>query len=98
MSERMSVFIPQLLAFLTTFTTLLLFIGYFLYALFRRRDLLLNMMIPLFWCAYFAAIHVPFAIQSRYTIPVRFLYLFVLVYLMYHVHSKKEQQPTAIQH
>ena len=59
---------------------------------------LLNMMIPLFWCAYFAAIHVPFAIQSRYTIPVRFLYLFVLAYLMYHVHSKKEQQPTAIQY
>lgn len=84
--------VPSLILFVTTFITLILFLVYFLWALVKDRKSLLILIIPLFWCVYFAGIHVPFAIQSRYTIPVRFFYLFILAFLMYQFHFKNRIQ------
>lgn len=84
----------SILAFATTFSTLLLLLFYFLWALIQHRTILYKIALPLLLCIYFAGIHVPFAIQSRYTIPVRFLYLFVIAYLIYSIHFKKSPTQT----
>ena len=80
---------PLIAAFVTTFSTLLLFIFYFLFCLWKRRDIIYTLLLPLFLCLYFDIFHVPFVIQSRYTIPVRMLYLFSLAFMIYKIHFSK---------
>lgn len=82
--------LPTITAFVTTFTTLLLFIFYFSYCLFKRRDIIYTLILPLLLCLYFDIFHVPFVIQSRYTIPVRMLYLFSLAFMIYKIHFSKK--------
>lgn len=81
---------PIILAFITTFTTLLIFIFYFLFCLCKRRDILISIIFPLLLCFYFTIFHLPFVIQSRYTIPVRLLYLFSLSFMIYKIHFTKK--------
>lgn len=78
-----------IIAFIATSATLLLFIGYFLICLIKRRKILAIIWLPLFFCLYFDIFHLPFVIQSRYTIPVRFLYLFSLSFMIYQIHFDK---------
>ena len=78
-----------IIAFIATSTTLLLFIGYFFICLIKRRKILAIIWLPLFFCLYFDIFHLPFVIQSRYTIPVRFLYLFSLSFMIYQIHFDK---------
>lgn len=80
----------SILAFLTTFSTLLLSISYFIYCLFKRRDILITLALPIALCLYFDVLHLPFAIQSRYTICVRMFYLFILAYMIYELHFKNK--------
>ena len=78
-------------SFISTFATLLLFIGYFLFTFFYNRKILLILILPLIWCLYFDIIHLPFVLQSRYTIPVRLLYLLSLSFMIYQTHFKTKE-------
>jgi len=80
----------SILAFLTTFLTFLMFFSYFIYCLFKRRDILITLALPIALCLYFDVLHLPFAIQSRYTICVRMFYLFILAYMIYELHFKNK--------
>ncbi|MDB5228481.1 MAG: hypothetical protein JWN78_2674 [Bacteroidota bacterium] len=84
--------LPIIFAFTTGFLSLVLFIFYFLFCLFKRRDIIKTLLLPLLLCLYFDIIHVPFGIQSRYTIPVRFLYLFCVTYMIFNIHFKNRIQ------
>lgn len=81
----------SILAFLTTFITCILFFGYFTFCLIRRRDILLQLMLPIFLCVYFDILHLPFVIQSRYTIAVRMFYLFTMTYMIFAIHFKDKK-------
>lgn len=81
--------LPTITAFIGTGTTLLLFISYFLFCLWKRRDIIYMLALPLLFCLYFDIFHVPFVIQSRYTIPVRMLFLFSLAFMIYKIHFSK---------
>lgn len=80
----------SILAFLTTFLTFLMFFSYFIYCQFKRRDILITLALPIALCLYFDVLHLPFAIQSRYTICVRMFYLFILAYMIYELHFKNK--------
>lgn len=82
------------ISFVTTFTTLLLFVFYFVYCLFKRREILNKIIVPLLLCLYFTIFHLPFVIQSRYTTPVKLLFLFSICYMIYQIHftNKKEYE------
>ncbi len=81
---------PNIIAFIGTFATLIIFVFYFLYCLWKRRDILNTVLFPILLCLYFDIFHVPFVIQSRYTIPVRLLYLFVLAFMIFKLHFSKK--------
>ncbi|MFN8295925.1 MAG: hypothetical protein U0T69_06995 [Chitinophagales bacterium] len=81
--------LPMITAFIGTGTTLLLFIFYFLFCVWKRRDIIYMLALPLLFCLYFDIFHVPFVIQSRYTIPVRMLFLFSLAFMIYKIHFSK---------
>lgn len=78
--------LPIISAFISGFLSLVLFIFYFLFCVFKKREVIKALLLPLLVCLYFDIIHVPFGIQSRYTIPVRLLYLFCLSYMIFSVH------------
>lgn len=61
-------------------------------ALLRRRPLSYDFYLALAIIAYFGLIHLPFAIQARYTIPVRPLYLFTIAMSAAVLFARKETQ------
>lgn len=83
---------PLILAFLGAFISLCLFLVYFLYCLIKRRDILVDLAFPLLLCLYFVTLHLPFGIQSRYTIPVRILYLFAISIMIFKIHFNKQEK------
>lgn len=83
--------IGLIFAFPSTFITLLLFLGYLIFCFIKRRKIVYTLALPLLLCLYFDVLHIPFALQSRYTIPVRMLYLFSLVFMIYNVHFKSDE-------
>ena len=87
--QTLSSQMPMITAFIGTGTTLLLFISYFLFCVWKRRDIIYMLALPLLFCLYFDIFHVPFVIQSRYTIPVRMLFLFSLAFMIYKIHFSK---------
>jgi len=93
--KSLTTLLPNIIAFVGTFTTVILFIVYFLTCLWKRKDIIKKLAIPLMLCFYFAFFHVPFVIQSRYTIPVRMLYLFSLAFMIYKIHftQKNTHEP-----
>lgn len=70
----------QAYPFLLTFSIFLLAVVTIPWAFFKYRRFAIQCIPLLVWLVYFGVIHIPFVIQSRYTIPVRPL-LFVLIAL-----------------
>lgn len=87
-----------IIAFISTATVLSLFIFYFLYCLLKKRAVLKALWLPLLCCLYFDLLHLPFVIQSRYTMPVRLLYTFCLAYMMFRVHTENRAGDAAEKH
>ena len=84
-------FIPVLITFSTTFFTFILFLIHFIYCLFKKRNVIMQLILPLLLCLYFDVLHLPFAIQSRYTIPVRMLYIFSLSFMLYKIYFEEQK-------
>jgi hypothetical protein len=84
-------FIPVLITFSTTFFTFILFLTHFIYCLFKKRNVIIQLILPLLLCLYFDVLHLPFAIQSRYTIPVRMLYIFSLSFMLYKIYFEEQK-------
>lgn len=73
-------FVLLVLPFLVTFPAFLLFVLFVPYAIFRRKIAYKEAALLLITMAYFGLIHLPFVLQSRYTIPVRpFMYILISI-------------------
>lgn len=68
----------ELYPFLLSLTTFLLALIILPFTIWKDPRSLRRFMPLLVWLIYFGAIHIPFVIQARYTIPVRFLLLAII--------------------
>ncbi len=78
--SNIAAFNLEVLPFIITFPPFSLFILLLPYAMFKRKINFKEITLLLILMSYFGVLHLPFVLQSRYTIPVRpFMYMLVSV-------------------
>ncbi len=93
LSGKFILLIPMLL----TGTIFLLSVLFIPIAFIKYKFLFTKLYSILILIIYYGLIHVPFVIQSRYTIPVRMLLLLVLAVSIYHLFLKEKSGKSEIQ-
>jgi hypothetical protein len=81
--------IKAAMPFILTFPIFLLSLIFIPIALYKHSDYFKSQMPVVLLIVYFGLIHIPFAIQARYTVPVRLLLLMLLAASLYKILFKK---------
>ena len=91
--DKMKIIYPFIITFFSVFIGLLFFFIFILKNKFKVNEELVYIF---FLCLYFGAVHIPFAIQGRFTVPVHLLVFILDAYLIAYIFKKINKNKEAL--